>query len=329
MHVTTIPGRTSGNAGKNGRNPRWLSRVASKAPIYWRDVRTRPGWLLMFVFARVLLLRRAYVALWRRWAPPEPSAATGEAPAPAYADAEPRAIAATVRDTGLWEGLRLPADTVAAIGAFAETRPCFAASDRRLPFLAAEHEAAERDYGRSILTGHFLDTVLDCEAARAVIESPWLHAIAASYLRGAPFLIASRLWWSFASPAASRGDLALASQSFHYDLDDWHQLKIFFYLTDVGEAEGPHVYVRGSHRTRPLSYQLRPFVGLTETDAIAAYGSEAITAVVGAAGTGFVEDPFGMHMGVPVAKGRRLALEVSYGTADWIPNRRYGEFSPR
>lgn len=290
-------------------------------------MRTRPGWLLMFLFGRVILLRKAYIAVWRRHAPPAPLACADDAPT--YATADPRAIADAIRDTGLWQGLRLPTETVGSICSFAETQPCFAASDRRLPFLAAEHESAEQEYGRSILTGHFLDGVLQCDAARDVIESPWLRDIATAYLRCSPYLIASRLWWSFASPAASRGDLAMASQSFHYDLDDWQQLKIFFYLTDVGTAEGPHIYVCGSHRQRPLSYQLRPFVGLTESDAVAAYGRAAIRSIVGEAGFGFVEDPFGMHMGVPVTKGRRLALEVSYGTADWIPNRRYGEFSPQ
>lgn len=125
------------------------------------------------------------------------------------------------------------------------------------------------------------------------------------------------------------GDLAMASQSFHYDLDDWQQFKIFFYLSDVGMDDGPHVYVRGSHRRRPLSQQLRPFVGLTEADAIRAYGRGSIRPITGRSGLGFAEDPFGMHMGLPVGAGRRLALEVSFGTADWIPNRRYGEFSPQ
>jgi hypothetical protein len=106
-----------------------------------------------------------------------------------------------------------------------------------------------------------LDTVQDCAAVNDLVESGWVRAVAAGYLRAQPKIIATRVWWSFPTSDPSPAELSLASQDgFHFDLDDWRQLKFLFYLTDVGPGTGPHVYVRGSHTRRPLSYQFTLFV---------------------------------------------------------------------
>jgi len=39
------------------------------------------------------------------------------------------------------------------------------------------------------------------------------------------------------------------SQLWHRDPEDRHILKVFFYLSDVGEGAGPFTYARGTHRT--------------------------------------------------------------------------------
>ena len=121
----------------------------------------------------------------------------------------------------------------------------------------------------------------------------------------------------------------MASQNgFHFDLEDWRQLKVFFYLTDVGPDNGPHRYVRGSHTKRPLRHQFTLFVGKTEQQINEAYGTEAVTTMLGSAGTGFIEDPFGFHTATPVRAGRRLVLEISFGVSDVLHRRRYGELVP-
>jgi hypothetical protein len=123
-----------------------------------------------------------------------------------------------------------------------------------------------------------------------------------------------RLLWSFPSQAPSRADLSLAAQdSFHFDLADWHQVKFFFYLTDVDERRGPHLYVLGSHAHRPLTHHFPIFSAKTEQQIIGAYGRKAVQMITGLAGTGFVEDPFGYHTGTLVREGRRLILEISFG----------------
>ena len=309
---------------------RGLSRLLSKAPIYIRDARAQPAWAAMFVLGRFTLLRVAYGAIWRwvkraRMRREEIAWAPGDALAPF----PPERIAATVEKQGLCRGLTLTPRTVDAIRSFAETSFCYAGMDRRFGFHAADHAEAETRFDRPILVAHFLDDVMTCDAARDVIENPWLRRIAADYIGAEPTLIASRLWWSFPSTRANAADLDTASQGgFHYDLDDWRQIKFFFYLTDVDADSGVHVYAAGSHRRRPLRLQWKMFVGTSRESVARAWGEGCFEPIAGPAGTGFAEDPFGFHMGEVLRAGRRLILEVSYGTAARMPARRFGELTP-
>jgi hypothetical protein len=300
-------------------------RMLARLPTYLADARAHPGWTFMFLFGRFLLARRLSAAFVPRVNGFAAAPADG-ADAEALSDASASSVADTVRRDGICTGLRLPAATVAEIRAFADNTTCYASMDRRMPFLPGEHAEAERRYGRTILVGHFLEAVLDCPAAAAVARNRWLHAVAAEYLGAAPKIIATRLWWSFPAAAANQTDLSLASQdSFHFDLDDWKQIKFFFYLTDVDERTGPHIYARGSHARRPLSHQFTLFVGKPDAAIIAAYGAEALETVTGPAGSGFVEDPFGFHTGSVVQRDRRLILEISFGISGVLRRRRFGE----
>lgn len=307
-----------------GRSWGKSARMFTRWPAYWADARAHPGWMLMFVFGRILMMRRLSGAFAQR--PDEVADGDG---ADALADVSVASVVEAIRRDGIYTGLRLPAATVKEIRAFADSRPCFGSLDPHMPFLPEEHDDAERRYGRAILVGHFLHTVLDCQAVADLVASPWLRAVAAGYLRAAPKVIATRLWWSFRSGSASPADLSLASQdAFHFDLDDWRQLKFFFYLTDVDKHAGPHVYARGSHARRPLSHQFTLFKGKPDAEIIATYGADAIETVTGTAGSGFVEDPFGYHTGSAVQQNPRLVLEVSFGISGVLRRRPFGEISP-
>jgi len=153
-----------------------------------------------------------------------------------------------------------------------------------------------------------------------------LLEIAASYLGGQARVITTRLWWSFPTKNASEGDLSFASQDkFHFDLDDWRMLKFFFYITPVDENSGPHVYVRGSHKRRALRHQFTLLVGHSADDVLGAYGAENATTLLGDAGFGLVEDPFGFHMGTVAKRSPRLMMEVGFGVSPPSRRRFHGE----
>lgn len=296
-----------------------MSRIAVRIPTYLADLKENPAWLAMFVLARTMPVRRAHW-LTARPAPPESGTETSM-----FGDLPAATIAEVIRRNGIFTGLRLPTDIHEAIGRFARETPCFGNFERRLEFLPDEHDEAEARFGRPILSGHHFERVLACEAALEVQHDPLLKAVAQHYLGGQAQQATIRTWWSFPTPGASETDLNRLSFKYHFDLDDWRMLKFFFYINDVGVDAGPHVYIRESHRRRRLKHQLTPVVGHPADEVLAYYGRDAVMTLTGPAGTGFVEDPFGFHMGTLPKARPRLMMEVAYGVSKPSQRRYHGE----
>ncbi|HEV2672971.1 MAG TPA: hypothetical protein VGV37_00420 [Aliidongia sp.] len=296
-----------------------LRRIATRIPTYFADAVDNPEWLVMFALGRVMPVRRAY----RRFrAVPAPIPTVERT---IFATRDAAAIATTVRTDGIRPALDLPEAITREIHDFALATPCYGNMDRRLEFLAPDHGAAEQQFGRPLLTGHYFDRVEQCPAMTTVRQDPLLHAVAAAYLGPRVRLAAARLWWSFPTRPREE-DLHLASQDrFHFDLDDWQTLKFFFYLTDVDERAGPHVYIRGSHRQRLWRHQLTLLVGQPTDEVVAAYGARNVLSVMGEAGYGFAEDPFGFHMGTAPRATPRLMMEIAFGVSAASRRRFYGE----
>jgi hypothetical protein len=298
-----------------GRAQRLLARL----PTYLADLRENPSWLVMFVFARTMPGRRLH---WL-FARPGNGQATESA---VFGDVDRANAVAELRSVGLYAGFALPQSIHREILNFAERTPCFGNFDRRLELLPNEHKEAEKRFDCSILSGHYFERVLKCEAAVAVQRDPLPLEIARSYLGGQARLVTTRLWWSFPTKGATEADLRLASQDkFHFDLDDWRMLKFFFYLTPVDAESGPHVFVRRSHARRTIRHQTTLFVGHAAADVTRAYGAENVAILLGPAGFGFVEDPFGFHMGSLARRSPRLAMELGFGVSPPSPRRFHGE----
>ncbi|CAN7407302.1 hypothetical protein [Mesorhizobium sp. LjNodule214] len=301
------------------RNGSMLRRMAARIPTYLTDLRENPAWLPMFVLARTMPGRRLHW-LGAKQAKPARNAGT------MFTGVDRAAAVAALKSDGLFSGLVLPQSIHEEIANFAERTPCFGNFDRRLEFMPGEHAEAEKGFGRPLLSGHFFERILDCDAALAIQHDPLLIDIAAHYLGGQAKLITTRVWWSFPTGAASEADKNLASLGkYHFDLDDWRMLKFFFYLKPVDEGTGPHVYVRGSHKRRALKHQLTLLVGHPAQDVLGVYGDDSPVTLTGEAGLGFVEDPFGFHMGTVPTRTPRLMMEVGFGVSAPSRRRFHGE----
>jgi hypothetical protein len=296
-----------------------IGRMIKRLPTHVADIKENPRWLPMFALGRVMLFRNL---AWRLTAPPGQLDLTSTL----FPEIDAEQVTETLRQDGLFQGLRLPPAIRSELSSFARRTPCFGNFDRKLELLAQDHLVAEFATGKAIVTGHFFERVLDCEAARRVQQDPLLLQIAQNYLGGEARVTATRLWWSFPSERASDYDLHLASQNrFHFDLDDWRMIKYFFYVEAVDQNSGPHVYVLGSHRQRVLRHQFTLLVGQSSEEIEQVYGREAIVKLTGPEGFGFAEDPFGFHMG-SLAKGApRLVLEISFGVSEKLHRRFHGE----
>jgi hypothetical protein len=317
--------------GEMVQDPGWskLARIAARVPRLLAEVASRPSWLALFVLGRLLPVRRGISRHFGRRGVASAGIPDWRADPAAPAGPPLPTLVATLDRDGICTGLRLAPETVAEIRAFADANPCYGGPDWRTRFDANDQAAAERRYGEALVVGHYPETDRRCPAIGRLVRSPWLRAVAAGYFRAPPTVIDVRLWWSFPSPTASRASLSLAAQdTFHFDLADWKQLKFFFYLTDVDLPGGPHLFVRGSHAKRLLSHQFSLFTGKTDAEITSAYGSAAVQVLIGPAGSGFAEDPFGFHTGRSVRHGRRLMLEVSFGISGRQRRRDFDQAAP-
>ncbi|RJT28942.1 hypothetical protein D3227_33205 [Mesorhizobium waimense] len=302
------------------RNGSMLHRIAVRIPTYLSDIRENPAWLPMFVLARTMPARRMH------WRGAKPVQESQKALDTMFMGVNRQDVVNALRSQGLFSGLVLPPFIHQEIAAFARGTPCFGNFDRRLEFMPMEHAEAEARFGRPLLSGHYFERILGCKAALAIQSDPLLMDVAAHYLGGQAKLITTRVWWSFPTEQASDADKNLASLGkYHFDLDDWRMLKFFFYLVPVDEGTGPHVYVRGSHNRRAFKHQLTLIVGHPAQEVLDVYGQQSPIKLTGEAGLGFVEDPFGFHMGTVPARRPRLMMEVGFGVSPPSRRRFHGE----
>lgn len=131
-------------------------------------------------------------------------------------------------------------------------------------------------------------------------------SVVSQYLRCCPTIDNILSWWSIAGRPAP-----IEEQFFHRDNPSVRFLKLFIYLTDVTIEDGPHVFVKGSHRTGELLTKSTRF---SDDEVVRAVSSERIVRFTGAFGTAFLEDTYGLHKGEVPTHSDRLIFQVTYST---------------
>ncbi len=138
-------------------------------------------------------------------------------------------------------------------------------------------------------------------------------AIAERYIGFTPHLSMLNLWWS-ANFGQEPGDAA--AQTFHFDYDPPPKWLLFFvYLTDVGPDNGPHVFVKGSHKSGlKASSELlgRGYVRISDEDIATAFGADNVIEIQGKRGTVMAVDTRGFHKGKVLSNGHRLMAQLTF-----------------
>lgn len=140
-----------------------------------------------------------------------------------------------------------------------------------------------------------------CHDMEDVVRAPHVWDLVASmmpavgrYLEAPPRLYSMNAFWTRPSYRAAQPDI----QEFHRDADDLRFLVMFVYGTDVLlDDDGPHRFIPGSH--------------LEAEDFI-----RPCTSIYGRAGTVFLADTRGLHMGEKPCRGDRLVLWARWGVSD-------------
>jgi len=271
-----------------------------------------PGHFLMYAFGRFRLVRSFMVGVYSL-RKTKPLSAAGPT---LIQDVDVDEAARAIYQDGFFPGLQLRKDVVEQLRVFSSMATCFAEGNPDLPFRYGEKEIVERQSGRTFKLGKFLYAFSASPVLQALASDPQLLAIARKYLRTEPVLVSARIWWSFAGPTDAKQQMR-DGQGFHYDIDGYRALAFFFYLTDVGPSNGPHVYVRGSHTKKLLSHIVSLYKGRTDAEIESVYGRERQVVCHGPAGSGFAEDIFGFHKGVHPQSGDRLIVQLRFGLRDY------------
>lgn len=141
-----------------------------------------------------------------------------------------------------------------------------------------------------------------------------LLEVVQEYLGCQPVADVLSMWWhtNFHDHPDSE-----AAQYFHFDMDRLKWLKIFVYLTDVGPENGPHSFVRGSHRTGAIPWDIlrRGYVRLSDEEVAFRYPKDDILSFTAPRGSIIIEDTRGLHKGVNVRGEPRLILQLQFSNS--------------
>jgi hypothetical protein len=201
---------------------------------------------------------------------------------------------------------RLSAEQCDRLTAFARSNPVVGyKSKQTVPFDCIEQgrgESATFDFQEKV-------SLRSADVQRLAVDSG-LYRVAQSYLRCEPVLDLIAMWWSL--PLDERGS-SVSGQLFHFDLDRPHFLKFFVYLSDVDDDNGPHHFVRGSHKNpRRATLGDRRF---QDAEVATAYDLAKDEVIFHAPrGTIFAEDTRGLHKGAPLRNGDRLVFQLEYAS---------------
>lgn len=135
--------------------------------------------------------------------------------------------------------------------------------------------------------------------------------LAQEYLGSAPICDLMASWISL--PTSNDEMMSKSAQKFHFDMDRIKFIKFFVYLSDVSIKNGPHCYIKSSHKGLP--FNLRRDGRFEDNEIITAYGIENYKEFTGPSGTVIAVDTRGFHKGVPLIEGKRDILQVEYSNS--------------
>lgn len=149
-----------------------------------------------------------------------------------------------------------------------------------------------------------------CEAVEKIANDPQILKIIEKYFNSAPILYGSRLYYTPPRVGADGEVLPKYknAKSVHFDVADFMDLTVFFYLHDVDLDTSPHVIVPGTHRHKKLKDFIR--TRYTREEAEKRFNREFVT-LTGKAGLGFIEDTSTFHIQSAGKKGRAV-LSLCY-----------------
>ncbi len=271
-----------------------------------RYLQADPSFFMMKTAARFELARKRRSSV----GAPTPTLETAALRASAGLD---QVLEALERD-GYYVGFQLKPELLRELREHVATSICYADRRADMPFYVDERASVEEKLQRPLRVASYFEAQNEWPAFRTLRDDPFLAVIARAYLGSEPLYMRGEIAWTFPGERSQQQKVAEA-QVFHCDINDYRTLKFFFYLNDIGEADGPHEYIRRDRRGRRWLHQLlgQRVASLPEGELQRSYGEQNVVRICGPAGLGFVGDPYTFHRGGAPAKDPRLLLQIEVG----------------
>ena len=156
--------------------------------------------------------------------------------------------------------------------------------------------------------------LINQSSVQKLVMDEYLIDVAREYFDSEPIFDLPVMWWS--TPFGN-GPSSDAAQLYHYDLERVKWLKIFFYLTDVNDNNGPHRYIEKSHKidSKPIDLISRGYQRISDNEMKKYYDIDSFKVIKGIKGSAFAADTLFWHKGTELIKGNRLVLELNYASS--------------
>jgi hypothetical protein len=189
---------------------------------------------------------------------------------------------------------------------YLKTRNCYDPRHPEMPGFSDPHKA-----DRTCFHAYYPDDdVVGAPHLMRIANDPVILGALELVFGGKPTIVSALIWWLFASYDYSdkeREQFLWNTSNMHRDIDDWLQIKLFIYLTDVGDHSAPHMFLERSHRGGPGTGQR-----VISMEDVHNACPEKMTTITGKAGTTWLENPFGFHVAKRPETGNRLIAAISY-----------------
>ena len=146
---------------------------------------------------------------------------------------------------------------------------------------------------------------------------PYILSIVSGYLGCAPIHVQTNFWFSFPT-FKNTNNLSTNGQIFHQDREFAKFIKVFIYLNDVDELNGPHIYVKGSHIDEAHTYGIPLTERISDAKITNIYDAERVKTLIGPAGTVAFGDTSCVHKGEAVQSGYRMMLQLEYAASLYL-----------
>ena len=231
---------------------------------------------------------------------------------------------------GVAFGLTLPEDVTNDIFKYASSTNCYAGGRKNLGFNISEKKDIDAFHRKPFFIADYFNVSEEFPPALVIANDPAILDIASRYIGSQAVFTGSSLTWVFPLKDTPFDSNRQENCHFHYDLDGFSCVRFFFFITNVSEGEGEHIFIRGSHKKKPI-LSLLNFWSRKQSDKniLKFYGNEKVCSIVGNAGTGFVEDTFGFHKATVPTTVPRLLLQLHFADRNYSKGRYSDSRNPK